>query len=94
MMLFMNCRRMEDLKSSEQRATVEDLMYASVLEKFLELKVEMMPRCTYLIFLALAALRDCLACRAVIALYLQEGTTRVWILLPFYPSCALKGSTV
>ncbi|KAL3131693.1 hypothetical protein ABBQ38_007985 [Trebouxia sp. C0009 RCD-2024] len=37
-------QRMEDLKSSEQRATVEDLMYASVLEKFLELKVEMMPR--------------------------------------------------
>lgn len=37
-------RRMEDLKSSEQRATVEDLMYASVLEKFMDLKVEMMPR--------------------------------------------------
>lgn len=35
---------MEDLKSSEQRATVEDLMYASVLEKFMDLKVEMMPR--------------------------------------------------
>lgn len=35
---------MEDLKNSEQRATVEDLMYASVLEKFMDLKVEMMPR--------------------------------------------------
>ena len=43
---------MEDLKSSEQRATVEDLMYASVLEKFLELKVEMMPRYAYLKFCA------------------------------------------
>ena len=35
------------MRSSEQRATVEDLMYASVLEKFMNLKVEMMPRyCT------------------------------------------------
>ena len=43
-LLLLVCRRMEDLKSSEQRATVEDLMYASVLEKFMDLKVEMMPR--------------------------------------------------
>ena len=43
-LLLLVCRRMEDLKNSEQRATVEDLMYASVLEKFMELKVEMMPR--------------------------------------------------
>lgn len=33
------------MRSSEQRATVEDLMYASVLEKFMNLKVEMLPRC-------------------------------------------------
>ena len=38
------CRRMQEVRSSEQRATVEDLMYASVLEKFMNLKVEMMPR--------------------------------------------------
>ena len=37
-------RRMQELKTNEQRASVEDLMYASVLEKFMELKVEMMPR--------------------------------------------------
>ena len=43
-LLLLVCRRMEDLKNSEQRASVEDLMYASVLEKFMELKVEMMPR--------------------------------------------------
>ena len=30
------------MKRIEQRATVEDLMYASVLEKFLNLGVEMM----------------------------------------------------
>ena len=35
---------MQEVRSSEQRATVEDLMYASVLEKFMDLKVEMMPR--------------------------------------------------
>jgi len=39
-----SCRRMQEVRSSEQRATVEDLMYASVLEKFMNLKVEMMPR--------------------------------------------------
>ena len=37
-------RRLEDLKKSEQRATLEDLMYASVLEKFLELGLQMLPR--------------------------------------------------
>ena len=37
-------RRMEELKLSEQRATVEDLMYASVLERFVELGVPMLPR--------------------------------------------------
>ena len=37
------CRRMEEVKRNEQRATVEDLMYASVLEKFVEVGVDMMP---------------------------------------------------
>lgn len=37
------CRRMEEVKRNEQRATVEDLMYASVLEKFVELGVDMLP---------------------------------------------------
>lgn len=37
-------RRMQEVRSSEQRATVEDLMYASVLEKFMNLRVEMLPR--------------------------------------------------
>jgi len=36
-------RRMEEVKRNEQRATVEDLMYASVLEKFVEVGVDMMP---------------------------------------------------
>ena len=35
---------MQDLKKSEQQATLEDLMYASVLEKFLELGLQMLPR--------------------------------------------------
>ena len=35
---------MEEVRRSEQRATVEDLMYASVLEKFVELGVDMMPK--------------------------------------------------
>ncbi len=38
------CRRMEEVKRSEQRATVEDLMYASVLEKFVDVGVDMLPR--------------------------------------------------
>lgn len=37
-------RRMQDLKKNEQQATLEDLMYASVLEKFLELGLQMLPR--------------------------------------------------
>lgn len=32
------------MKRNEQRATVEDLMYASVLEKFVEVGVDMLPR--------------------------------------------------
>lgn len=35
---------MQDLKKNEQQATLEDLMYASVLEKFLELGLQMLPR--------------------------------------------------
>jgi hypothetical protein len=35
---------MDEVKSNEQRVTVEDLMYVSVLEKFLEVGVNMMPR--------------------------------------------------
>ena len=35
---------MEEVRRSEQRATVEDLMYASVLEKFVEVGVDMMPK--------------------------------------------------
>ena len=37
-------RRIEEVKTIEQRATVEDLMYASVLEKFVELGVDMLPK--------------------------------------------------
>ena len=36
------CRRMEEVQQSENRATLEDLMYASVLEKFLTLGVDML----------------------------------------------------
>lgn len=32
------------MKRNEQRVTVEDLMYASVLEKFVEVGVDMIPR--------------------------------------------------
>lgn len=35
-------RRIDEVKQMEHRATVEDLMYAAVLEKFLSLGVEMM----------------------------------------------------
>jgi hypothetical protein len=35
---------MEEVKRNEQRVTVEDLMYASVLEKFVEVGVDMLPR--------------------------------------------------
>jgi hypothetical protein len=35
---------MEEVRANEQRATVEDLMYASVLEKFVELGVDMLPK--------------------------------------------------
>lgn len=35
---------MEEVKSNERRVTVEDLMYVSVLEKFVELGLNMMPR--------------------------------------------------
>ena len=36
------CRRMDEVRQLEQRATVEDLMYAAVLEKFLSLGVDML----------------------------------------------------
>ena len=35
---------MQEVKQSEQRVTVMDLMYASVLAKFLDIGVEMLPR--------------------------------------------------
>ena len=35
---------MQEVKQSEQRVTVMDLMYASVLAKFLNIGVEMLPR--------------------------------------------------
>ena len=38
------CRRMNQLKNRESRMSLEDLMYVSVLDKFMELGVEMMPR--------------------------------------------------
>lgn len=37
-------KRMEELRASEVSATLEDLMYVSILEKFLLLRVEMLPR--------------------------------------------------
>ena len=40
----MRCRRMEELRASEVAETLEDLMYVSILEKFLTLRVEMLPR--------------------------------------------------
>ncbi|KAF6254514.1 hypothetical protein COO60DRAFT_1703295 [Scenedesmus sp. NREL 46B-D3] len=36
--------RMEEVRAMEVRATLEDLMYVSILEKFLLLQVEMLPR--------------------------------------------------
>jgi hypothetical protein len=33
---------MEEVQRSEKRATLEDIMYASVLEKFLQLGVDML----------------------------------------------------
>ena len=35
---------MEELRASEVSATLEDLMYVSILEKFALLRVEMLPR--------------------------------------------------
>ena len=35
---------MQELRSVEVRSTVEDLMYVSILEKFMSLGVDMMPR--------------------------------------------------
>jgi len=37
-------KRMEEVRASEVRATLEDLMYLSILEKFVVLGVEMLPR--------------------------------------------------
>lgn len=37
-------QRMEELRQLEVRATLEDLMYVSILEKFVVLGVEMLPR--------------------------------------------------
>lgn len=37
-------RRMEEVRASEKRATLEDLMYISILEKFVTVGVEMLPR--------------------------------------------------
>ena len=35
---------MEEVRASEVAETLEDLMYVSILEKFLLLRVEMLPR--------------------------------------------------
>jgi hypothetical protein len=35
---------MEEVRASEVRATLEDLMYVSILEKFITVGVEMLPR--------------------------------------------------
>ena len=40
----LHARRMEEVRASEVRATLEDLMYVSILEKFLLLGVDMLPR--------------------------------------------------
>lgn len=37
-------QRMEDLRANERRATLEDLMYLCILEKFVAVGVEMLPR--------------------------------------------------
>eukprot|EP00803_Ostreobium_quekettii_P001375 evm.model.scf_910.1 EVM.evm.TU.scf_910.1 scf_910:24458-29165(-) len=37
-------RRMEEVRESEKRSTLEDLMYISILEKFVVLNVDMLPR--------------------------------------------------
>lgn len=37
-------QRMEEVRAMEVRATLEDLMYVSILEKFVLLQVEMLPR--------------------------------------------------
>jgi hypothetical protein len=37
-------RRMEEVRASEVRATLEDLMYVCILEKFIVLGVDMLPR--------------------------------------------------
>ena len=41
-------QRMEQVRRGEQALSVQDLMYASVLERFLELGVAMLPRLTRL----------------------------------------------
>lgn len=37
-------KRMQEVKQAEARATIEDLMYVSVLEKFVVLGIDMLPR--------------------------------------------------
>lgn len=37
-------QRMEEVRAMEVRATLEDLMYVSILEKFIVLGVDMLPR--------------------------------------------------
>lgn len=40
----MRRRRMDEVREREQRATLEELMYICVLEKFVTIGVQMMPR--------------------------------------------------
>ncbi len=40
----MSHRRMQEVRANELRATVEDVMYVSILEKFTVLGIDMLPR--------------------------------------------------
>jgi hypothetical protein len=43
--IFQPCnRRMDEVRAAEVAETLEDLMYVSILEKFVLLRVEMLPR--------------------------------------------------
>lgn len=45
-----SCRRIQDIRKSEKRATLEELMYICVLEKFVDVGVQMMPRIDSMVY--------------------------------------------
>ena len=78
-----SCRRIQDIRKSEKRATLEELMYICVLEKFVDVGVQMMPRIDSMVYEPTGGVKALTEVRVWLKIYEEQCLSSLQIFQPF-----------